>query len=180
MMLDIDRQAAGHDARRFRAPSRLVPTQESFREYAVESFRPSRPIAEASLELASRIHRDFAYEPGVTTITTPLMEVYENRRGVCQDFAHFMVACIRSLGLAARYVSGYIQTVSEHGVDDLVGGDASDAWASLYLPGWGWIDIDPTNDQLVGSSHVTTAWAVTIGMSPRSGGPSRVEASPTG
>lgn len=159
VMLDIDRQPAARDARRHRAPSRLVPTGEPFRAYATESFLPAQPMVDAVLDLASRIYRDFVYEPGVTTITTPLLEVYENRRGVCQDFAHFMIACVRSLGLAARYVSGYIPTVRPPEDDALVGGgDASHAWASVYLPGWGWIDVDPTNDQLVGSTHVTTAW----------------------
>jgi transglutaminase-like putative cysteine protease len=157
-MLDIDRQSAGRDARRYRAASRLVPAEETFTAYAMQSFRPSRPMVDATFDLASRIHHDFVYEPGVTTIATPLLEVYENRRGVCQDFAHFMIACIRSLGLAARYVSGYIQTPMPPGTDDLVGGEASHAWASVYLPGWGWIDVDPTNDQMVGSAHVTTAW----------------------
>ncbi len=94
----------------------------------------------------------------MTTITTPLLEVYENRRGVCQDFAQLMIACLRSLGLAARYVSGYIPSASSPGGDAMEGADASHAWAAVYLPGWGWIDVDPTNDQLVGGSHVTTAW----------------------
>lgn len=157
-MLDIDRQSTGRDARQYRAPSRLVPAEEPFHEYALRSFRPSAPLVEATVDLATRIHRDFTYEPGVTTITTPLLEVYEHKRGVCQDFAHFMIACLRSLGLSARYVSGYIRSASTPGDHALVGGDASHAWAAICLPGWGWIDIDPTNDQLVGCTHVTTAW----------------------
>ncbi len=158
VMLDIDRQPAGRDARRYRAPSRLVPAGEPFRQYAAKSFLPSRPMVDATLDLVSRIHRDFVYEPGVTTITTPLLEVLENGRGVCQDFAQFMIACLRSLGLAARYVSGYIPTAPSPQGAALEGADASHAWVSVYLPGWGWIDVDPTNDQMVKSSHVTTAW----------------------
>jgi len=94
----------------------------------------------------------------LTSIATPVSEVFEHRRGVCQDFAHMMIACLRSIGLASRYVSGYILSKSSDGSDTLTGADASHAWASVYLPGWGWVDLDPTNDQLVGQSHVVNAW----------------------
>ena len=157
-ILDIDRQPAAHDARRYRASSRTVPTSTMFAEYAAESFRPCRPLVEAAIDLSTRIHRDFVYEPGFTSIATPLSEVFEHRRGVCQDFAHLMIACLRSIGLASRYVSGYILTTPSAGFGTFIGADASHAWASIYLPGWGWVDIDPTNDQLVGQSHVITAW----------------------
>jgi transglutaminase-like putative cysteine protease len=110
------------------------------------------------VDLAGRVHRGFVYEPGFTSITTPLLEMFEHRRGVCQDFAHLIVGCLRSLGLSARYVSGYIETSPPPGEERLVGADASHAWASAYLPGWGWVDIDPTNDQFVAESYVTTAW----------------------
>jgi transglutaminase-like putative cysteine protease len=158
MMLDVDRTPSGRDARRYRAPSRLVLADEAFAHYARISFRPSRPLIEATSELASRIHHEFVYEPGATSVSTPLKEFYESRRGVCQDFAHLMIACARSMGLAARYVSGYIQTEPPGGHGPLVGSVASHAWASVYLPEWGWVDLDPTNDQMVGSSYVTTAW----------------------
>ncbi len=157
-LLEIDRQSAARDARRCRAPSRLVPTAGSLAEYAQESFRPGRPLVESVVDLSGRIHAEFLYEPGFTSISTPLLEVFEQRRGVCQDFAHLMIGCIRSLGLAARYVSGYIETVPPPGQQRLVGADASHAWASVYLPGWGWVDVDPTNDQFVAESYVTTAW----------------------
>ncbi len=127
-------------------------------EYAEGSFLAGRPLMEAVLDLTNRVYREFIYEPGFTSISTPLLEVLEQRRGVCQDFAHLMIGCIRSLGLAARYVSGYIETLAPPGQDRLVGADASHAWASVYLPGWGWVDVDPTNDQLVADSYVTTAW----------------------
>jgi uncharacterized alpha-E superfamily protein/transglutaminase-like putative cysteine protease len=157
-LLEIDRQPMARDARRCRAPSRLVPTSNPLAEYAEGSFLPGRPLVEAVRDLTNRIFMDFAYEPGFTSITTPLQEVLEQRRGVCQDFAHLMVGCIRSLGLSARYVSGYIETFPPPGEERLVGADASHAWASVYLPGWGWVDTDPTNDQFVAESYITTAW----------------------
>jgi transglutaminase-like putative cysteine protease/uncharacterized alpha-E superfamily protein len=158
MMLDVDRKAAGREARRYRAPSRLVPADDVFAEYAKAAFQPSRPVLESASDLTSRIYREFAYEPGATSVTTPLLEVFEHRRGVCQDFAHLMIACVRSIGLAARYVSGYIETPPPSERDALVGSNASHAWAAVYLPGWGWVDFDPTNNQTATSSYVTTAW----------------------
>ena len=135
-----------------------IPTSNALADYAQASFHPGRPLVEAVLDLTGRIYREFHYEPGFTSISTPLLEVLEQRRGVCQDFAHLMIGCIRSLGLAARYVSGYIETLPPPGQERLVGADASHAWASVYLPGWGWVDVDPTNDQFVAESYITTAW----------------------
>jgi uncharacterized alpha-E superfamily protein/transglutaminase-like putative cysteine protease len=157
-LLEIDRQATARDARRCRAPSRHVPTSAVLAEYATASFQPGRPLVQSVMDLTDRIYREFVYEPGFTSISTPLLEVFEQRRGVCQDFAHLMIGCIRSLGLAARYVSGYIETLPPPGQERLVGADASHAWASVYLPGWGWVDVDPTNDQFVAESYITTAW----------------------
>jgi uncharacterized alpha-E superfamily protein/transglutaminase-like putative cysteine protease len=157
-LLEIDRQPTARDARRCRAPSRLVPTSNALAEYAEESFLPGRPLVEAVIDLTGRIYAEFVYEPGFTSISTPLHDVLEQRRGVCQDFAHLMIGCVRSLGLSARYVSGYIETFPHRGQERLVGADASHAWASVYLPGWGWVDVDPTNDQFVAESYITTAW----------------------
>jgi transglutaminase-like putative cysteine protease len=157
-LLDIDRQSGSRDARQYRAPSRLVPASPELAEYALPSFGAGRPLVDAVVDLAGRIHEDFVYEPGFTSVTTPLLEVLEYRRGVCQDFAHLAVGCVRSIGLAARYVSGYIETIPPPGQPHLLGADASHAWFSVYVPGWGWIDVDPTNDQLVSDSYVTTAW----------------------
>ncbi len=157
-MLEIDRQPSARDARRCRAPSRLVPTSTALAEFAQISFQPGRSLVESVQDLTDRIFTEFHYEPGFTSISTPLLEVFEQRRGVCQDFAHLMIGCIRSLGLAARYVSGYIETVPAPGQERLIGADASHAWASVYLPGWGWIDVDPTNDQFVAESYIITAW----------------------
>jgi len=158
MLLDIDRQLSARDARRYRASSRLIPMAGALGDYAAPSFSPGRPLVDAVVDLTARIHRDFAYEPGFTSVTTPVLEVLDHRRGVCQDFAHLAVGCLRTVGLAARYVSGYIETVPPPGAPRLVGADASHAWASLYLPGWGWLDVDPTNDQLVSDAYVTVAW----------------------
>jgi uncharacterized alpha-E superfamily protein/transglutaminase-like putative cysteine protease len=157
-LLDIDRQADSRQARQYRAPSRLVPASPDLGEYAQPSFEAGRPLVDAVVDLAGRIYRDFVYEPGFTSVTTPVLDVLQYRRGVCQDFAHLGVGCVRSMGLAARYVSGYIETVAPAGQQRLVGADASHAWFSVYLPGWGWIDVDPTNDQIVSDSYITTAW----------------------
>lgn len=157
-LLEMDRQLAARDARRYRSASRLVPTGGALEDYARESFRPGACLPEALLDLIGRIYRDFAYDPGFTSVTTPLLEVFSARRGVCQDFAHLVIGCVRSMGFAARYVSGYIETLPPAGKPRLVGADASHAWVSVYLPGWGWFDLDPTNDQVVSESHVTTAW----------------------
>jgi transglutaminase-like putative cysteine protease len=113
---------------------------------------------EAVSELTERIFVDFLYDPGFTTVMTPLEEVLRFRRGVCQDFAHLAIGCVRSVGLAARYVSGYLETSPPEGEERLIGADASHAWLSVYVPGWGWLDVDPTNDQIVGATYVTAAW----------------------
>jgi uncharacterized alpha-E superfamily protein/transglutaminase-like putative cysteine protease len=169
-LLDIDRQASSRQARPYRAASRLIPSSSELADYAGLSFPEGRPLVEAVVDLSSRIHRDFDYQPGFTSVTTPVLDVLHYRRGVCQDFAHLAVGCVRSMGLAARYVSGYIETTAPAGQDRLVGADASHAWFSVYLPGWGWIDLDPTNDQLVTDSYVTTAWGRDYGdVSPLRG-----------
>ena len=110
------------------------------------------------LDLNSRIHRDFTYAPLATTVATPLMEVWEKRRGVCQDFAHLEIACLRSLGIPARYVSGYLETIPPPGQARLVGADASHAWLSFFCPGAGWTDVDPTNNLVPSTRHITLAW----------------------
>ena len=110
-----------------------------------------------------RVHREFTYDPGFTTIRTPLSEVLANRRGVCQDFAHLAIACLRSLGLAARYVSGYLETLPSPGQEKLQGSDESQAWFSVFLPETGWMDFDPTNNQIPQYQHITTAWGRDFG-----------------
>jgi transglutaminase-like putative cysteine protease len=126
--------------------------------YARRSFPPGRPLIEAVIELTGRIHDDFTYDSRATTVATPLADVFRSRRGVCQDFAHLEIACLRSLGLPARYISGYLETMPPSGTPRLVGADASHAWLAVYSPGVGWIDVDPTNNVLPSGSHVTLAW----------------------
>jgi transglutaminase-like putative cysteine protease len=126
--------------------------------YARESFTPPRAVFEATKELTQRIFKDFEFKPGHTTIATPLGVVMKERKGVCQDFAHLAIACLRSIGLAARYVSGYIETLSPDGVEKLIGVDASHAWFSVYIPEMGWTDFDPTNNCLVSDQHITIGW----------------------
>jgi transglutaminase-like putative cysteine protease len=139
------------------ASPRVRPNAE-FARYASESFLPDRPLAEALLDLTGRIHKDFRFDSKATNVRTTPEEVLRHKRGVCQDFAHLQVACLRSLGLAARYVSGYLRTYPPPGQARLVGADASHAWASAYCPGIGWLDVDPTNNMAPSQSHVTLSW----------------------
>jgi transglutaminase-like putative cysteine protease len=135
-----------------------VPILTEAAEYAAPSFRPGRQLAEAVMDLVARIHQDFAFDSHATTVGTPLATVFAERRGVCQDFAHVGIGCLRAMGLAARYVSGYIRTIAPAGKDKMIGTDASHAWLSVYQPGWGWLDVDPTNNMVAGQDHVTVAW----------------------
>jgi transglutaminase-like putative cysteine protease len=138
--------------------SPLVRAQGDYAAYAAVSFLPDRPLLEALLDLTDRLHRDLTFDPHATTVATPVAAVFRNRRGVCQDFAHLAIACLRSLGLPARYVSGYIETLPAPGQERLVGADASHAWLSVFLPGHGWLDVDPTNNQQPAGRHLTAAW----------------------
>jgi len=138
--------------------------------YAEASFPPGRPLLDAVRDLTGRIHRDFAYRPGATTIGTPVAEVLAGRAGVCQDFAHLQLACLRSMGLAARYVSGYLETRPPPGTPRLVGADASHAWCSVRTDDGTWLDLDPTNDLVGPSTHITVAWGRDYGdVAPLSG-----------
>ncbi len=151
---------SGHvlEAHEFTYASPLVPTGAEFGRYAFESFIAGRPILEAVLDLTRRIHTDFKFDPTATTVTTPVAEVFRQRRGVCQDFAQFQLACLRSLGLPARYVSGYLETDPPPGQTKLRGVDASHAWVSFFCPGMGWIDVDPTNNCITSLRHLTIGW----------------------
>ncbi|AVM74519.1 transglutaminase family protein [Magnetospirillum gryphiswaldense] len=157
---DLAAATAPHleEAMDFLFPSPQVPLLDAAAHYAAPSFPPGRPLAQAVLDLNSRIFRDFTFDPVATSIGTPLSTVFAQRRGVCQDFAHAAIACLRAMGLAARYVSGYIRTIAPPGGQKLVGADASHAWASVFIPGWGWLDIDPTNNKPAGEDHVVVAW----------------------
>ena len=146
------------DALQYTFSSKYIPRSGNLAHYALPSFKPGRPILEAVLDLTHRIHTEFAYDPRSTTIHTTLDEVLTGRRGVCQDFAHLQIGCLRSLGLAARYLSGYLMTVPEAGKARLVGADASHAWLAVFVPGHGWIAVDPTNDLIPGDQHILLAW----------------------
>jgi transglutaminase-like putative cysteine protease len=138
-------------------PSPYIVPWNDLRAYTLKSFPAGQPLLKGSLDLMARVHGDFTYDAKATTIATPLNEVFDHRRGVCQDFAHLMLACLRSLGLAARYVSGYLVTTPPPGRSRLVGADASHAWLSVFSPRFGFVDVDPTNDVLVGDRHITLA-----------------------
>ncbi|WP_347555682.1 transglutaminase family protein [Robbsia sp. KACC 23696] len=128
-----------------------------FRDYALRSFTPARPLAEGAIDLMHRIHADFTYQPTVTAFNTPALRAFEMRRGVCQDFAQVMIACLRAVGLPARYVSGYLRNDPPEGQEKRIGADASHAWVSVFCADHGWIDLDPTNDMLADLEHVTLA-----------------------
>jgi transglutaminase-like putative cysteine protease len=148
-------------ATRFLFESPRVRNKREIAAWAADCFPAGTPVLEGARALARRIHQDFAFDPGATTVSTPVTEVFARRRGVCQDFAHFMLSCLRSLGLAARYVSGYLLTHPPPGRPRLVGADASHAWVSVYCPDTGWTDLDPTNGAAVaavGKDHVTLGW----------------------
>ncbi len=156
--LPRDLTPAWLDAQQFSFDSRYAAADPKYAVFAAWSFTPDRPIVEAAAELVHRIHTGFQYDPRATTIATPVAEVFENRRGVCQDFAHLLLACLRSLGLAARYVSGYLSTDPPPGKPRLIGADATHAWVSLFCGDAGWVDFDPTNDTIPSDRHILLAW----------------------
>lgn len=153
-----DHSRASLEAHEHTYASPLVPTSAEFAAYAHPSFTPGRPILEAVADFMARVHKEFRFDPSATNVTTPVHEVFRHRRGVCQDFAHFLIACLRSLGLPARYVSGYLETDPPPGQTKLRGVDASHAWVSFFCPGMGWVDVDPTNNCFPSLRHVTIGW----------------------
>jgi transglutaminase-like putative cysteine protease len=158
------------NAMRYRTQSPFVPLKRVLVQFALECFAPGTPVLAGAEALMHKIHREFTYAPGDTHISTPLLEVLDKRRGVCQDYAHLMIACLRSIGLAARYVSGYLRTVSLENAAALVGADASHAWVGVWAPPFGWVELDPTNNVAVGKDHVVLAWGRDFGdVSPLRG-----------
>ena len=146
------------DARLYVLDSPFIHAHRSLADLAIISFGPGRYLLDAVLELNQRIFSEFTYDPESTTVATPLRDVLANRRGVCQDFAHLAIGCLRSLGLAARYVSGYMETMPPEGQQKLVGADATHAWVAVFIPGWGWLEIDPTNGCLPDERYVILGW----------------------
>jgi transglutaminase-like putative cysteine protease len=159
--LDDARDELAIDAGVMRAPSTFVDLGDlgvALRTIAARSFTPGRGIVESAAALCRDVNEQFDYDTAFSDVSTPLQHVLAARRGVCQDFAHLAIGCLRSIGLAARYVSGYIETVPPPGEERLVGADASHAWCSIWTPGAGWVDFDPTNAHLPVNRHITVAW----------------------
>jgi transglutaminase-like putative cysteine protease len=150
--------AAILEATQFLFESPHARVKRALRAYASDCFKPSRPVLAAAVALMGKIHDEFEFDAGATTVTTPVMKFFEHKRGVCQDFAHFMISCLRSTGLAARYVSGYLLTRPPPGKPRRIGADASHAWISLFIPESGWIDLDPTNNLIPSFEHITLGW----------------------
>jgi transglutaminase-like putative cysteine protease len=146
------------DARQYLFDSPMITVTQELGEYAQASFQPNRALVEVVNDMMGRIYREFTYDPTFTTIATPLSDVLNFRRGVCQDFAHLAIGCLRAYGIPARYISGYVETTPEPGTQRLVGADASHAWFSVYIPGSGWLDFDPTNNKMPLDQHISVAW----------------------
>lgn len=168
--LRTDRRSNSLDAFQYVFASPYCPTADELAEFAHTNFPAGRPILPSLIELNSRIFAEFKYVSNSTNLSTTPMDVLRTRQGVCQDFAHLMIGALRSLGLAARYVSGYLLTTTAPGKQRLIGADASHAWVSVYVPGLGWVDFDPTNNKLPSTEHITIAWGRDYGdVSPIKG-----------
>lgn len=146
------------DEKQFTHPTDITAATEEIKNYAGLSFPPGKPLYEAVFHLISRIYTDFSFTPGFTTISTPLSVVMKEKKGVCQDFAHLAISCIHSMGLPARYISGYLETLAPAGKEKLTGVDASHAWIAVFIPGMGWVDFDPTNNQVATEQYITIGW----------------------
>lgn len=161
-------EALGASQYCFESP--YVDVHADLREFARATFEPGKPLLQAAMAMTSRIHQEFTYQGGVTDVSTPVRRVLELKKGVCQDFAHFEIACLRSIGLPARYVSGYLMTRPPEGREKLQGADESHAWLSVWCPELGWVDFDPTNNLIPNLEHITVAWGRDYGdVSPVSG-----------
>ncbi len=146
------------DVNYFTFPSPKINTFPALTEYTLRSFPPKRPLLEGVMDWTTRIYKEFTFDPEATNVSTSVQTVFEKKRGVCQDFAHLAIGGLRSIGLAARYVSGYLETLPPPGKPKLVGSDVSHAWISVYCPEHGWVDFDPTNNLLPQNQHMTLAW----------------------
>ena len=146
------------EALKYRQESPYIRIKHRFADYARSCFPAGQPLLAGCHALMAKIHDEFTFDPNATQVATPLTKVLEDKRGVCQDFAHLMLACLRSLGIPARYVSGYLLTQPPPGQARLIGADASHAWVAVYCPRAGWVDFDPTNNLIPGTEHITLAW----------------------
>lgn len=157
--LKTKRTAESLEAFQFAFSSQLASVDPRYAAFALESFAPGRPIVDACRDLTRRVYEQFKYDPRATTVSTPVSDVFERKAGVCQDFAHLQIACLRSIGMAARYVSGYLRTIPPEGKPRLVGADASHAWLGVYCgEALGWVDFDPTNNLIPCTDHVVLGW----------------------
>lgn len=145
-------------SREYLLDSPMIKVTDELRSYAEALFAPERPLLLAVRELTAKIFTEFRYDPGSTSVATPLAQVQKHRRGVCQDFAHFAIGCLRALGFPARYVSGYLETLPPPGQEKLIGADATHAWFAVFCPGEGWFEFDPTNNTMTTEQHIVTAW----------------------
>lgn len=145
-------------AKEFLLDSSQIKTSQKLADYAREVFLDDAPLMAAALSFTQKIFTEFTFDATATNVTTPAEQVLEERRGVCQDFAHLAIACIRSVGLAARYMSGYIETLPPPGQEKMVGADASHAWLAVFVPGLGWVEFDPTNNMIPSEQHIVTGW----------------------
>lgn len=157
-LLENSKDVQSINAREFILDSPMIQQQQYLADYALPSFTDDRPFLSAVMDLTQRIFNDFMYDPQFSDVATPLADVFKHKRGVCQDFAHLAIGCLRSLGYPARYVSGYLETMPPAGEEKLIGADATHAWFSVYSPGEGWYSFDPTNNKVAGEQHITTAW----------------------
>jgi transglutaminase-like putative cysteine protease len=169
-VLEKPREPNAVAASQFAFASPYVSWNGEVRDFALESFPLGTPLLTCVRALTSRIYRDFKYEGNVTDVWTPVQRILAERRGVCQDFAHLEIACLRSLGLSARYVSGYLRTQPAEGRERLIGADASHAWIGVWCPDIGWAEFDPTNNVVPSDEHITVAWGRDYGdVSPING-----------
>lgn len=157
-MYQVGSDAMINEAKQFVVDSPMVPLFSELKEYGQASFDPGESLVQSIQNLMSRIYSDFTFDQESTTVHTPLRTVLEEKKGVCQDYTHFMIGCLRSMKIPARYVSGYIETLPPPGSPKLTGVDASHAWVSTYIPTVGWIDWDPTNNLIPSTQHITVAW----------------------
>jgi transglutaminase-like putative cysteine protease len=146
------------EAKEFLLDSPMIKISSELKSYAQELFEDNRPLCSAVRELTTKIFNEFKYDPSSTNVATPLHEALEKKSGVCQDFAHIAIGCLRAMGYPARYISGYLETLPPPGEEKLIGADASHAWFAVYSPGEGWFEFDPTNDDIPADQHITTAW----------------------
>jgi transglutaminase-like putative cysteine protease len=156
--LAAHQQSIELEASQFVFASPMITVNSSAIDYAQLSFAPGTPVLTGAVDLVRRIFTEFAYDKSASTVDTTVEQVLVNKKGVCQDFAHLAISCLRGLGLAARYVSGYMETIPPPGKPKLVGADASHAWISVFVPDFGWVDLDPTNNLITNETYITVAW----------------------